>query len=192
MKRFIRRKTLKTASVPLLFLLIFLVTTLSFFQASTALAAVKVQKSEAYLIIPRIKVKAVIKDMSLTSEGAMAIPDNRVDVGWFSLGTRPGEIGSAVIGGHNRWDLKVAVFNHLNQLKKGDILSVVDAKGISTSFVVRKMRTYDATDINTGIFASESGIHLNLITCSGVWDPITKSYTTRLVIFTDAIQVAMK
>ncbi|MDD5726592.1 MAG: class F sortase [Patescibacteria group bacterium] len=192
MKHFSNCKILKTAPVPRLFLLVFLVTILSFFQVSTAFAAVKIQKSEAHLIIPRIKVNAVIKDMGLTPEGAMAIPANRVDVGWFSLGTRPGEIGSAVIGGHNRWDQKVAVFDHLNRLKKGDILSVVDAKGISTSFVIRGMRTYDATDINSGIFASESGIHLNLITCSGFWNPITKSYTTRLVIFTDAIQIAIK
>jgi LPXTG-site transpeptidase (sortase) family protein len=146
----------------------------------------------ARLIIPKINVDAVIQDMGLTSEGAMAVPNNRVDVGWYSLGTRPGETGSAVIGGHNRWHGGVAVFDPLHQLEKGDVLSVVNAKGVSISFVVRDMRTYNATDANTGIFESKSGAHLNLITCSGVWDPTTNSYTTRLVIFTDVVQTANK
>lgn len=140
---------------------------------------------QAHLKIPKIGVNTVIKEMGVTSDGAMAVPGNRVDVGWFSLGTRPGQVGSAVIGGHNRFDGDGAVFADLNQLERGDVLSVVDAKGVSTSFVVRDMRTYDATDTNTGIFESESGAHLNLITCSGVWDPVTKTSTQRLVIFTD-------
>jgi len=34
-------------------------------------------------------------------------------------------------------------------------------------------------------FSPPAGSHLNLITCSGVWDAKTNSYTKRLVIFTD-------
>lgn len=143
--------------------------------------------AEAHLIIPSIKVNAVIKEMGITLQGAMAVPGNRIDVGWYSLGTRPGLVGSAVIGGHNRWNDGVGVFDRLDQLKKGDLVSVVDAKGVTTTFVVRDMKTFEATDINSGIFASESGAHLNLITCSGSWDPAAKSYTTRLVIYTDLV-----
>ncbi|MDZ4225333.1 MAG: class F sortase [Candidatus Andersenbacteria bacterium] len=146
--------------------------------------------SAARLIIPRINVDAVIRETGITLEGAMAVPSNRVDVGWYSLGTYPGETGSAVIGGHNRWDGGIAVFDRLDQLEKGDVLSVVNAKGGSTAFVVRDMRTYDATDVNSGIFESDSGAHLNLITCSGAWNPSTNSYTTRYVIFTDVVQAA--
>ncbi len=140
---------------------------------------------EARLKIPTIKVNAIIKNMGVTSGGAMAVPGNRIDVGWYSSGTRPGDIGSAVIGGHNYWMDGTGVFKNLYKLKIGDVISVVDAKGVTTVFVVRNMRTYDANDENTGIFASENGTHLNLITCSGTWDPIAKSFTKRLVIFTD-------
>ncbi len=155
--------------------------------AATPVPKPVLQKMEAHLIIPKIKVNAVVQDMGMTAQGAMAVPANRVDVGWFSLGTRPGMTGSAVIGGHNYWN-GTGVFVHLNQLKKGDTLTVVDAKGVSTSFVVREIRTYDATDTHSGIFQSLSGVHLNLITCSGVWNPLTRSYTKRLVIFTDVYQ----
>ncbi|MDR3558398.1 MAG: class F sortase [Candidatus Pacebacteria bacterium] len=168
-----------------------------FLLVPTALAAVVHEplvpnlSPEARLEIPKIGVDAVIKDMGLTPDGAMAVPSNQVDVGWFSLGTRPGDRGSAVIGGHNSWASKPGAFARLDQLQKGDIVSVIDAKGATTSFAVRDIRTYDARDTDTSdIFQSESGIHLNLITCSGDWDPLTKSTTTRLVIFTDIVETS--
>lgn len=147
---------------------------------------------EAYLKIPKIGVNAVIKSMGVTSDGFMLVPGNRFDVGWFNLGARPGQTGNAVIGGHNRWASEPGVFANLNQLKIGDVLSVVDEKGVSTSFMVKDMRIFDATDTNSGVFDSDSGVHLNLITCTGTWDPSTKTYTKRLVVFTDAVHVVNK
>ena len=140
---------------------------------------------EAHLLIPRIGLNAIVKDEGMTREGAMAVPGNNLEAGWFDLGTRPGEIGSAVIGGHNRWNDNAGVFGRLNELQKGDVLTVVDAKGFSTSFTVSGTRLYDPTDNGKSIFDSPAGSHLNLITCSGTWDAKTNSYTKRLVIFTD-------
>lgn len=142
---------------------------------------------EARLLIPSIMVDAAIKDMGTTLTGEMAVPGNHIDVGWYSPGTRPGEIGSAVIGGHNVWTGKAGVFEHLDRLVKGDILTVVNAQGMSSIFTVTEMRDYNPTDDGTDIFQSFSGTHLNLITCSGVWDTTTKSYTKRLVIFADLV-----
>lgn len=151
-------------------------------------AAAKPQITTARIEIPKIRVNADIKDMGLTPAGAMAVPGNRVEVGWFKLGTRPGDKGSAVIGGHNRWASGDGVFVRLNELQIGDTLSVIDAKGVRTSFVVREIRSYDALDTDTAlIYHSDSGVHLNLITCSGDWDISTKSYTKRLVLFTDLL-----
>ncbi len=156
------------------------------FQEVSAKTLVKTPiKAEAHLIIPRIKVNAVIKDMGVTLKGAMAVPSNRIDVGWYSSGTRPGLTGSAVIGGHNYWNNGTGVFKNLDKLQIGDAMTVIDAKGVSKTFVVRDMRTFDALDPDSGIFVSQNGIHLNLITCSGTWNPATKSYTNRLVIYTD-------
>jgi len=144
---------------------------------------------ETHLKISKIGVNAVIENMGVTPDGAMAVPNNNTDVGWYSFGTRPGEIGSAVIGAHNLFNSKPGVFALLSELKKGDVLSVTDTDGTSIYFIVRDIRTYNALDTDTGIFESvDGGIHLNLITCSGAWDPKTKSHTKRLVIFTDAVQ----
>lgn len=139
----------------------------------------------ARLTIPSIDVDTAIVNVGLTVEGDMAVPDSTVDVGWFSLGTRPGETGSAVIAGHNYWDHRAAVFDRLDQLNIGDVVFATDSNGVSTSFVVRDMRLYDPSDAAPEVFESENGIHLNLITCSGSWDPSTQSFTKRLVVFTD-------
>ena len=116
------------------------------------------------------------------------MPDEGRDVGWFKLGPYPGNSGSAVIDGHfGRWaDGKGSVFDNLSKLRRGDRLYFADATGHATTFIVRASRTYDPQADATAVFRSTDGLaHLNLITCDGVWDKATQSYSRRLVVFTD-------
>ena len=140
-----------------------------------------------HLTIQKINVDALVEYMGLTPQGAMAVPKGPVDVGWYSLGPRPGEVGSAVLAGHEGWkDAQPAVFDTLHTLSKGDSVSVEDDKGVTISFVVREIRTYNQIADASSVFGSTDGkAHLNLITCEGVWDPSTKTYANRLVVFTD-------
>lgn len=51
---------------------------------------------------------------------------------------------------------------------------------------MREIRSYDPTVDASGIFGSNDGkAHLNLITCEGIWDATKKSYSKRIVVFTD-------
>src|SRR5579864_1086732 len=54
----------------------------------------------AHLTIPAIGLSASVESVGLTKTGAMAVPSNTNNVGWFSLGYRPGEVGNAVLTGH--------------------------------------------------------------------------------------------
>ena len=139
------------------------------------------------LKIPVINVDAAIEPVGLTPDGAMAAPEGPALVAWFNLGTRPGENGSAVIDGHSGWkDGIPAVFDTLHSLQKGDKIYVEDEKGSTTTFVVRELRTLGAKEDATSVFSSSDGkAHLNLITCEGIWDEITKSSSQRLIVFTD-------
>lgn len=140
------------------------------------------------LKIPKIKVNAIIEQVGLTPYGAMAIPKGRSNVAWFNLGPYPGEKGSAVIDGHyGVWkNGEKAIFNNLYKLKKGDRLYVEDIKGMSTTFVVRELRIYAQNEDASNVFTSNDGkVHLNLITCQGIWNKISKSYPNRLIVFTD-------
>lgn len=140
------------------------------------------------LKIPVINVDSAIENVGLTPKRDMEVPINSIDVGWYDLGPRPGEKGSAVIDGHfDGENGEVAVFTNLYKLKQGDKIYTEDNKGITSTFVVKESRTYDP-GYSGDIFSRSDGIHLNLITCDGVWDGIKKSYSKRLVVFADIVR----
>lgn len=137
------------------------------------------------LMIPSINVNASIEDIALTEAGDLDVPSNSINVGWYALGPRPGENGSSVIDGHvDGKDGNPGVFSNLHKLKKGDELYIKDSKGKLITFIVRESQIYD-TDYATEVFTPSDKPYLNLITCDGSWNEITKSYSKRLVVFTD-------
>ncbi|MDO8469084.1 MAG: class F sortase [Candidatus Peribacter sp.] len=141
------------------------------------------------LRIPSIKVDAAIESVGLTSKGAMDVPKDPDNVGWYSLGSKPGEKGSAVFAGHLDWYKgKKAVFQQLNKLRKGDLLSVENDKGKFLTFIVRDIRTYEPNEYAPDVFLKNDVSHLNLVTCGGVWDTARKIYRERLVVFTDLVE----
>jgi len=137
------------------------------------------------LMIPKINVDAAVQHVSSTPEGTMGVPDNFVDVGWYKLGPRPGEQGSAVIAGHlNGTSGDAAVFADIHKLSAGDAIVIQDGNGMSVTFIVRESRMYDP-GYAEAVFSNSEGNHLNLITCDGVWDEAANEYSKRLVVFAD-------
>ncbi|MCE9586056.1 class F sortase [Candidatus Uhrbacteria bacterium] len=141
------------------------------------------------LKIPSIRVDAVIRHVGRTSNGAMGVPKVPRETAWYSLGPKPGEKGSAVIAGHvNWWNGAVGVFARINTLKKGDRITVQDEKGAISTFEVRRIHELGLKESSADVFLSYDGkSHLNLVTCSGIWNKITKMYSKRLVVFTDKV-----
>lgn len=158
-------------------------------QLSQILAQQQVSPGSPILLkIPNINVDAAIQYVGVTADGAMDVPKGPNDVAWLRIGPRPGEMGSAVIAGHyGRWKTgEGSVFDDLNKLNKGDKIYVKDDKGLITTFVVRESRIYDSKASASNVFGSNDGkAHLNLVTCEGVWDEVKKTYSHRLVVFTD-------
>jgi LPXTG-site transpeptidase (sortase) family protein len=140
------------------------------------------------LKIPVINVNATVEYVGLTSNGEMDTPSGPTGVAWFELGPRPGEKGSAVIAGHyGRWKSgERSVFENLNKLKKGDVLYIEDDGGLTLTFTVRESRSYDPSADAFDVFSLNDGkSHLNLVTCEGVWNAASQTYSQRLVVFTD-------
>lgn len=80
------------------------------------------------------------------------------------------------------------MFDTLYTLQKGDKVYVTDTNGVTTTFVLQRIATYGQYDDASEVFKStDGGVHLNLITCEGVWDPVGAKYANRLVVFTDAL-----
>jgi sortase A len=141
----------------------------------------------ARLMIPVIHVDTAVVPVGITSDGEMDVPKDPAEVAWYSFGSRPGESGNAVIAGHYDWmNNKTAVFDSLHKLSKGDKIFIEDENGVATTFVMREMRIYDKDEDASDVFISgDNKVHLNLITCIGVWDEVEKIYPDRLIVFAD-------
>ncbi|MFZ3019998.1 MAG: class F sortase [Minisyncoccia bacterium] len=137
--------------------------------------------------IPAIGVSATIESVGIKLNGELDVPVNIKNAAWFNMGPRPGDVGSAVIDGHFGWkDGKEAVFDNLYKLNVGDKIIILDARKVAITFIVRELRRYGEKEDSLGVFISDDGkMHLNLITCNGIWNKVSKSYSNRLVVFAD-------
>ncbi len=143
----------------------------------------------ARLRIPSIGVDANIQSVGLLKNGSMGIPTNFTDVAWYNRGVRPGVPGNAVIDGHfDGRKVPRAVFYSLGDLKPGDLVEVVDQRGKTFRFQVVSSKTYKYKDPTDEIFSGDaSKARLNLITCAGDWIKSEKSYSQRIVVFTELL-----
>ncbi|MDO8522856.1 MAG: sortase [bacterium] len=162
--------------------------------ATDVAVAGKIDGKPVRLKIPILNVDTGFQYNGMKADGTMEIPDNIVDVGWFTGSPRPGEKGSSIVTGHvaqirGGVMTKPGVFNKLSDLNIGDWIYVINDKGESTTFRVRDKRNFDPEADATDVFTSkDDGVHLNLITCEGTWNPAELSYSQRLVIFADAVK----
>ena len=136
------------------------------------------------LTIPKIGLSANVIQMGITATGNMQAPATNQATGWYKYGARPGNVGSAVIDGHLGLSNE-AVFGKLHQLVIGDAINVLDDQGSTISFIVKRIATFERDSDAAAIFNSETGSHLNLITCNGDWDSRQATYSKRLVVFSD-------
>ena len=141
------------------------------------------------LKIPIIGVDTAVEDAYITPDGRMDVPAGSVNVAWYALGPRPGQIGSAVIGGHYGIDNGIPrVFYNLDKIKVGDKAYVLDDNGNTLAFQVTSIRLFGRNDDSTPVFISTDGkARLNIITCEGIWNRIDDSYPERRVVFAEAI-----
>lgn len=147
-----------------------------------ALAIVAPSKPPVRLKIPIINVDAAVEQVGVDSQGRIAAPTRTDNVGWYKLGTAPGDAGDAVINGHLDWYDGPAVFWRLGKMKVGDQIMVLRDDGTQAKFVVdaTSMMPYDAS---TDGLLTKSGLpSLTLITCAGTWDRQRGTYLQRLVV----------
>ena len=137
-----------------------------------------------HMSIPTLNISANVQRLGLTKTRSMGTPTNFVDVGWYSLGTIPGNIGSAVIDGHVDNGLSLAgVFKHLADTKNGDDIYVTRHDGTIIHFVVTNVQSFNYKDVPTDtIFNENDGAYLKLITCGGTWVPGERTYDQRIVV----------
>lgn len=139
------------------------------------------------LTITKINLTTAIEPIGQDKEGLMDVPKNPQNTGWYSLGFKPGDKGSAVIDGHLDTSTGApAAFWSLSKLSLQDEIIVTDTKNTSRTFVVTDIQTYEYNQVPLQkIFATTDKARVNLITCIGVFDKQTKNYSKRIVVYAE-------
>ena len=141
------------------------------------------------LIVDKLGINSAVERVGLTDTEAMDVPAERDNVAWYMLGSKPGELGSAVIAGHYDWYDGPAIFFGLDQLQAGDVIEILDDRGHLKKFLVTETALYNNEEFPLEmVFGRSDKVRLNLITCDGVFDQATNSYNKKLVIFSEAIE----
>jgi sortase A len=136
--------------------------------------------------IPSLEIDATVEQVGVDQDGNMATPEDPWNTGWYAPGVRPGQPGNAAIAGHVDYhNIGPVVFWRLNEIAVGAEVIVTTDSGQTLRFMVRSMEFYDPANAPlAAIFGPGTSPNLNLITCSGTFDPNTRHYDERLVVFT--------
>jgi hypothetical protein len=136
--------------------------------------------------IPRIGVSSSLDRLGRAPDGTVETPPLRraAVAGWYALGPRPGDPGSAVILGHVDSTSGPAVFFRLRELRRGDEVRVKRADGSWLRFVVERTEQYDKQRFPTDdVYYPTLTSGLRLVTCGGLFDHSTHHYRSNIIVF---------
>jgi sortase (surface protein transpeptidase) len=134
--------------------------------------------------IPAIGVSAPVIPLGLDRAGALEVPQDFAETGWWKGGPRPGERGPAVIAGHVDSYTGPAVFFHLGQLRRGDAIVVERADGSHVRFRVQRSARYSKARFPTAeVYGPTRTPALRLVTCSGTFDRASGHYLDNTVVY---------
>ena len=127
-------------------------------------------------------------DLGLDASGAMEVPVDADDVGWFTGGGRPGGRGPTVVAGHVDSASGPAVFARLDELVVGDEVVLTDVDGGVARYVVSEVVDVPKAEFPTArVFGAQPTDELRLITCGGVFDRGSGHYDQNRVAFADRV-----
>lgn len=153
-----------------------------------------VTRADAYpvrITIPALKIDTFVEQLGERADGSMATPTNPSNVAWYSYGAIPGENGNVVMAGHlDRADGSPAAFWNLAKLKAGDEVIVYDSIQTAYHYTVTDQQSYPYNKAPLDqIFGFDLVSRLNLITCRGNWDRNRQTYSQRLVVYTELVEI---
>jgi len=142
------------------------------------------------LRIPAVAVDAPIVGLGLDARGAIDVPTQWGDVGWYRPGVAPGAVGPAVLVGHYDSKSGPAVFYRLGSVLPGDQLVVVGASGASVTFLVDRLEEVSKAAFPVQeVYGPVTRPEIRVITCDGAFDEKTHHYVNNLVVYGHAISV---
>jgi LPXTG-site transpeptidase (sortase) family protein len=146
-------------------------------------------KPTDHLIINRLGTNASVSSIGLTKDGAIDTPKTLWQVGHYDKSAVVGATGTAVIVGHSGAPGQVGVFEHINRVQVGDIITYTRVDGTSVSYRVTSSTAYPVNDDTARLLvAPTSYASLNLISCYGNWDQAAFKYDQRWIVKSELVK----
>ncbi|KPG80238.1 class F sortase [Frigoribacterium sp. RIT-PI-h] len=142
----------------------------------------------AAVSVPTIGLDAPLIDLGIADDGAMEVPVDADDVGWFTGGGKPGGRGPTVIAAHVDSASGPAVFARLDELVVGDRVDVTTVDGDAVSYAVTEVVDVPKAEFPTArVFGAQPTDQLRLITCGGVFDRDSGHYDQNRIVFAEPV-----
>ena len=144
-----------------------------------------------YIAIPSIGLaNTLILRLGLTSNAAIAVPDNIYEAGWYDGSSKPGNPGAMFIYGHiSSWTAD-GIFYNLHKLRQGDLVNITRGDNTIYTYKVIKLviYPYNAVPMDTVLTNISKNIPgLNIMTCTGQVIKGTSEFNERLVVYTNLV-----
>lgn len=135
--------------------------------------------------IPAIKAMSALIPLGVNPDLTVQVPDvhHPEIAGWFDLGVRPGEIGSAVLLAHVDGDGKLGLFHDIHLLNLGDPIVIGRADGSTITFKVTRVRTVLKSAFpSSDAYGPKPDAEIQLITCGGQLDKAAHNFLSNVIV----------
>lgn len=135
------------------------------------------------------RIDAPLVAVGLEPSGAMQLPADVREVGWYEPGVVPGAGGTAVLAGHvdARTQGPGALFE-LRRSVPGELLEITHADGSTTTWRVTARTAYAKDELPIAdIFTRFGPSRLAVITCGGRFDAATGHYDDNVVVYAEPV-----
>ena len=146
-------------------------------------------KPTDHLSINRIGINAPVISVDLTKDGAIDVPKTLWQVGHYDKSAAVGATGTAVIVGHSGAPGQVGVFEHINRIQVGDIITYTRVDGSSISYRVTSSAAYPVNNDTARLLVAPTSVSsLNLVSCYGNWDQVAFKYDQRWIVKSELVK----
>lgn len=134
--------------------------------------------------VPALDVHTRLIGLRKERSGALQVPEDSQQAGWYSQGFAPGGDGPAVIVGHVDSYRGPGIFHRLESMKVDELISIRRSDGTLAVFRVTSVESFAKRDFPTErVYQGDGTPSLRLVTCGGEFDRGARTYLSNVVVF---------
>lgn len=142
------------------------------------------------IVFPTLSKSGFIQQVGIDKENKIAVPTNIHFAGWYINSVKPGQKGLSILDGHRDGIVSAGLFYNIENLKVGESVMVEYGDGTIQYFSVKKVSVVEEKDADKVMYSKDPDIEsqLNLVSCIGKFDEVTREYDKRVIVTTELIE----